>query len=155
MTIRRRFWALFIAALLVVFSLPLFSIPSAAPPARPLRLLTSQPPAGAQAQVVTLNSPLVIFVQITDPYGTLVDNAALQSAANMPLMDMGSLHVTALRIHHGLYRLSLTFTMPGSWRVQLDARAPAYLHASQQLNFWVQAVPPSDFVPGLPEGKRP
>src|SRR5690242_8525603 len=135
MTIRRRFWALFIGTMLVVFSLPLFAMLIGSQPIRSLRVVIAQQPPGSQGQTVTLHTPEVVLVQVTDTDGILVDNADLQTSANMSLMDMGVVHFQAQQIRQGLYRVNLSFTMPGSWWVRLEAQAPHYQKASQQLTF--------------------
>jgi hypothetical protein len=140
MTIRRRFWVAFVGVMLVVLSFPLLSLLSASQAARPLRVLVYRQPPGTQQNTVALNRPQELWVQVIDADGKLVENADLQTVANMTTMDMGEMHFTAQRVGQGLYQVSLSFSMPGSWWVRLQAQAPQYQQASQQLTFWVQDI---------------
>lgn len=82
-----------------------------------------------------------LLVQLTDAEGRLVDNTDLRSVADMAGMDMGPLAFRPQQVGQGLYVVQLSFSMPGSWWVRLDARAPNHQQASQTLTFLVQNIP--------------
>ncbi len=138
MMVRRRFWALFGGAVLVALALPLLPFAPFHPSAGPLHVQVYREPADAPENTVSLDSPPTLWVQLTDADGRLVDNANLQTFANMSTMDMGQMRFSPQRVGRGLYTLRLSFTMPGPWWVRLEAQAPQYEKASQQLHFWVQ-----------------
>jgi hypothetical protein len=140
MYVRRRFWVLFGCAVLLALLLPLLPFAPFRQPAGSLQVLIYREPTAPPGNTVSLSSPPTLWVQLTDGDGRLVDNAELQTVANMTTMDMGQLHFTAQRVGRGLYTLRLSFTMSGPWLVQLEAQAPQYEKASQQLSFWVQEL---------------
>ena len=136
---RKRFWALFDGAVLLALLLPFLPFAPFQQAAGALHVQVSRESATTQDDTVSMESPPTLWVQLTDADGRLVDNADLQTVANMTTMDMGQLHFTPQRVSQGLYKLLLFFTLPGSCLVRLDAQAPQYEKASQQLSFWVQA----------------
>jgi hypothetical protein len=123
---------------LLALLLPLLPLAPFRQSAGALHVLIYREPATPPGNTVSLASPPTLWVQLTDADGRLVENADLQTAANMTTMDMGQLHFIARRMGRGLYTLRLSFTMPGPWWVRLEAQAPQYEKASQQLSFWVQ-----------------
>lgn len=140
MIVRKRFWVLFGGAVLLALLLPFLPFAPFHQAAGALHVQVYREPATASDNTVSMDSPPTLWVQLTDADGRLVDNADLQTVASMTTMDMGQLRFTPQRVGRGLYKLLLFFTMPGPWLVRLDAQAPQYAKASQQLSFWVQAV---------------
>jgi hypothetical protein len=139
MYVRRRFWALYGGAVLLALLLPLLPFAPFHPVGGPLHVQVYREPAAASDNTVSPDSPTTLWVQLTNADGRLVDNADLQTVANMTTMDMGQLHFFVQRVSPGLYKLPLSFTMPGPWWVRLDAQAPQYAKTSEQIDFWVQA----------------
>jgi nitrogen fixation protein FixH len=140
MTIRRRFWALFGGAVLLVLMLPLLPFAPFHPTAGALHVQVYRETAISLNNTVSLENPPTLWVQVTDAEGRLVDHTNLQTVANMPTMDMGQVHFFARRVGRGLYKLPLSFSMPGPWWVRLEAQAPQYEKASRQIDFWVQEI---------------
>ncbi|HEY7127637.1 MAG TPA: hypothetical protein VH540_27160 [Ktedonobacterales bacterium] len=139
MNVRKRFWVVFGGAVLLALLLPFLPFAPFHQATGSLHVQVYRESATAPDNTVSMESPPTLWVQLTDADGRLIDNADLQTVANMTTMDMGQLHFTPQRVGRGLYKLSLFFTMPGSWLVRLDAQAPQYEKTSQQLSFWVQA----------------
>ncbi len=136
---RKRFWVVFGGAVLLALLLPFLPFAPFHQEAGSLHVQVYREPATTSESTVSMESPPTLWVQLTDADGRLVDNADLQTVANMTTMDMGQVHFFPQRVGRGLYKLLLSFTMPGSWLVRLDAQAPQYEKTSQQLSFWVQA----------------
>ena len=135
--VRRRFWILFGGAIFFALGLALLPLPAAPQSPRQLQVVVYREPPGDS---ISLHHPPTLLVQLVDTDGRLVDHASLQTAANMTAMDMGPLAFQPRQVGQGLYALDLSFNMPGSWWLRLDAQAPDYQKASQTLTFQVQDV---------------
>jgi hypothetical protein len=133
--VRRRFWMLFGSAVFFALGLVLLPLLTALQAPRSLQVTVYREPPG---NIVSLGRPPTLLVQLTDANGRLVDHANLEMVANMAAMDMGPLAFQPRRVGRGLYALNLSFSMPGSWWVRLDAQAPDYQKVSQTLTFLVQ-----------------
>ncbi len=133
--VRRRFWVLFGGAVFFALGLALLPLFTTLNTPRQLQVVVYREPSG---DTVSLRHPPTLLIQLVDSDGRLVDNANLQTAANMTGMDMGPLAFQPHQVGRGLYALDLSFNMPGSWWVRLDAQAPDYQKASQTLTFFVQ-----------------
>jgi hypothetical protein len=140
MRVRRRFRIMLGGAMLFALSLPLFALLTASAAPGPLQVEVYREPSNASAGAACADCSPTLLVQLTDAQGRLVNGADLRSVANMTAMDMGPLSFQPQQVGRGLYLLRLSFTMPGSWWVRLDARAPGHQQASQTLTFWVQKV---------------
>ncbi len=138
MRVRRRFWLLLGVALLVALSLPLFALLAASHAPAPLHVAVYREPSSASKGSACQDCSLRLLVQLTDADGRLVDQADLRSVANMTSMNMGPLAFQPQRVGRGLYLVQLSFTMPGSWWVRLDARAPNHQQATQMLTFEIE-----------------
>lgn len=133
--VRRRFWVIFGGAILFALGLALLPLPDALQSPHQLQVVVYREPPGA---TISLHHPPTLLIQLLDANGRLVDHASLQTAANMTGMDMGPLAFQPRQVGQGLYALDLSFSMPGSWWVRLDAQAPDYQANSQTLAFQVQ-----------------
>lgn len=136
MRVRKPFWALFGGAVLFAFSLPLISL-LAAPSSAPLHVAAYRVPSTTSTSSICSDCSMSLLVQLTDAEGRLIDQADLRSFANMTEMDMGPLAFQPKRIGPGLYSVQLSLSMPGSWWVRLEARAPNHQQTSQTLTFQV------------------
>ena len=140
MRVRKPFWALLGGAILFALSLPLVNLLTASQAPAPLHVAVYQEPSTAATGSACANCSLRLLVQLTDAEGRLVDQADLRSVANMAEMDMGPLAFQPQHVGQGLYMVQLSFNMPGSWWVRLEARAPNHQQASQTLTFRVQGA---------------
>ncbi len=140
MRARKPFWVLLGGAVLFALSLPLVTFLTVAQTPVPLHVAVYQEPATAAADAACSDCSLRLLVQLTDAEGRLVDQADLHSVANMAEMNMGPLAFQPQRVGQGLYVVQLSFNMPGSWWVRLEARAPNHQQASQTLTFRVQGA---------------
>ncbi len=140
MRVRLRFWILLGGAMLFALSLPLFALPAAPASPAALHVQVYREPANTSAGAACQGCAPRLLVQLTDDTGRLVDHADLRSVANMSAMEMEPLAFQPQQVGQGLYIVQLAFTMPGSWWVRLDARAPNHQQASQTLTFVVQGA---------------
>jgi hypothetical protein len=141
MRVRKRFWVLLGGVVLFALSLPVLSLLTAAQTSVPLHVAVYREPADDADDAACTGCSPRLLVQLTDAQGQLVDKTDLRSVADMAGMSMGPLAFRPQQIGQGLYLVQLSFSMPGSWWVRLDARAPNHQQASQTLTFWVQNIP--------------
>jgi hypothetical protein len=141
MRVRKRFWVLLGGAILFALSLPVLSLLTAPQASVPLHVAVYREPADDADDAACAGCSPRLLVQLTDAEGRLVDNTDLRSVADMAGMDMGPLAFRPQQVGQGLYVVQLSFSMPGSWWVRLDARAPNHQQASQTWTFLVQDIP--------------
>ncbi len=140
MRVRKRFWVMLGGAILFALSLPVLSLLKAPQTSVPLHVTVYREPATDADDAACTDCSPRLLVQLTDAEGRLVDNTDLRSVADMAGMDMGPLAFRPQQVGQGLYVVQLSFSMPGSWWVRLDARAPNHQQASQTLTFLVQDI---------------
>lgn len=138
--IRRRFWIVLGGAVLLALSLPCFSLLASLQSPDPLHVEIYREPGNTSTGFPCGDCAPRLLVQLTDAEGRVVDHADLRSVANMTGMEMEPLAFSPQHIGRGLYLLQLVFSMPGSWWVRLDARAPDHQQTSQTLTFRVQSI---------------
>ena len=83
------------------------------------------------------NTPIGITLT-SKPAGSAVDHASVVVTLTMPTMVMPSLTTTCTEIRPGYYRGETTFTMPGDWQIDGDARIAGKLIASKKERVRVQ-----------------
>ena len=115
------------------------------------RLTQSPPDSTIQIQVSSHPFPLAtgpgtLLVALTNADGAPVDDADVQVSANMMMPGMLPLTGRLEASHDGQYPVSLMWTMPGEWVVDVTAAVPGSESAHEQFNIYIYPVPipPSD-----------
>lgn len=108
----------------------------------------SQPPADSTIQIHLSSDPFplatgpgTLMITLTNADGESVDDADVQVTANMMMPGMLPLTGRLEASHDGHYPVSMMWTMPGEWVVDVTAAAPGSKSVSQQFNIYIYPVP--------------
>ncbi|MFN8447731.1 MAG: FixH family protein [Anaerolineae bacterium] len=109
----------------------------------------AQPPAVDDSIRMNLSSapfpqaagPGTLLVALTRSDGTAVEDASLQVSATMMMPGMLPLAGRPEAIQDGQYPVSMMWTMPGEWLVDVTAAVPGRESVHEQFNFYIYPVP--------------
>ena len=79
----------------------------------------------------------LVFLQLADPEGMPIDEARIVSHASMQTMYMEPQRITIKPLGQGLYLTQISFSMPGSWKIEIMATASGFDAAEQSLQLIV------------------
>lgn len=109
----------------------------------------AQPPAAHDAIQISLSSvpfpqavgPGTLLVALTRSDGTPVQDASVQVSATMMMPGMLPLAGRLEPIQGGQYPISMMWTMPGDWLIDVTAAAPGSENIHEQFNIYIYPVP--------------
>jgi hypothetical protein len=74
-----------------------------------------------------------IYLHLTDPDGLPIDEAKVIPRASMPDMSMGPQQAGVRSLGQGIYLAWMNFSMAGSWKIDITARADGFATIQQSL----------------------